>query len=243
MKTFNKLPFAIAISLTLGAAVGAYAHPGEMRGNEGAGTQSGPHAGMHMKHGSQGGHRPEGMQPVGHGPGAGGHGPMAGPTAMLTKQDAGSAADMGVVMDLLHNNTQIKRSVTRLPDGIRTVTESDDPKVAQAIKAHVASMSGRLKDGREFNIFSTTLPVIFDNADKIKSAVEMTDKGAVVTRTSSDSKVVAALQAHAGEVTELVQDGMRRGMMARMAMGAGGPRGAMGAARPADASQSERHAH
>jgi hypothetical protein len=185
-------------------------------------------------------------QGMGHGPGAGGHGPMTGPTAMLTKQDAGSAADMGVVMDLVHNNTQIKRTVTKLPDGIRTVTESDDPNVAQPIKAHVASMSNRLNDGREFNIFSTTLPVIFDNADKIKSVVEMTNKGAVVTRTSADAKVVAALQAHAGEVTELVRDGMagmRRGMMARMAMGPGGPGGATGAPRPGNPMQSPQHTH
>lgn len=184
-------------------------------------------------------------QPVGGGPGAAGHGPMmghgmengvggrgpmGGPTAMLTKQDAGSAADMGLVMNLVHNNGKIKRTVTKLHDGIKTVTESDDPKVAQDIKAHVASMSGRLKDGREFNLFSTTLPVLFDNAKLIKSVVEMTDKGAIVTRTSADAKVVMALQAHAGEVSELVQEGptaFHRGMRARMAMGAGGPRGSM----------------
>ena len=32
----------------------------------------------------------------------------------------------------------------------------------------------------------------------------MTDRGTVVTRTSADAKVVAALQGHAAEVTELV---------------------------------------
>lgn len=162
--------------------------------------------------------------------GSGGHGMMTGPVGMLSKQDANSATDMRLVMDLVHNNTQIRRTVTHLPDGIKTVTESDDPNVAQSIKAHVASMAGRLNDGREFNIFSTTLPVIFDNAKNIKSVVEMTDKGAIVTRTSADAKVAAALQAHAGEVTELVQEGptaFHRGLSARMAMGPDGPRGAM----------------
>ena len=66
--------------------------------------------------------------------------------------------------------------------------------------------------------------------------VEVTEKGSVVTRTSSDAKVVAALQGHAAEVTELVQEGpiaMRRGMMSRMAMGFRGPQtGAGSAARP-----------
>lgn len=157
---------------------------------------------------------------MGHGAATGGHGPMAGPVAMLTREDAGSAADMGLVHDLLVNNGKIRRTVTNLPDGIRTVTESDDPQVAQAIKAHVASMSQRLKDGREFNIFSTTLPVLFENRDRIQSVVELTEKGSVVTRTSADPKVVSALQGHAAEVTELVQEGMvamRRGMMSRMA--------------------------
>ena len=180
-------------------------------------------------------------QPFGIGPGmmggmgfgatAGSHGPMAGAVGMLTRQDAGSSADMNLVHELLLNHDKIRRTVTNLPNGIRTVTESDDPQVAQAIKAHVASMSQRLSDGREFNIFSTTLPVLFENKDKIKSAVEMTEKGSVVTRTSTDAKVVTALQGHAAEVTELAQEGMaamRRGMMASNAMGPRGPRAGMG---------------
>ena len=171
------------------------------------------------------------MRGMGHGAGAGDHGPMAGAVGMLTRQDAGSSADMGLVHDLLTNHTKIKRSVTNLPNGIKTVTESDDPEVARTIKAHVASMSERLKDGREFNIFSTTLPVLFENRDKIKSEVTVTEKGSVVTRTSTDAKVVAALQGHAAEVTELAQEGpvaMQRGMMTRMAMGSRGPRAGFG---------------
>ena len=163
---------------------------------------------------------------------AGGHIPGAGMVSMLTKQDAGSSADMGLVHELLVNNQKIRRTVTKLPDGIRTVTESDDPQVAQSIKAHVASMSQRLDERREFNIFSTTLPVLFENKDKIRSTVTMTERGTVVTRTSTDTKVVAALQGHAAEVTELVDEGMgamRRGMMTRMA---GHPRRTEAGARP-----------
>lgn len=206
MNRLFKLSAAVAATLGLGLAVAA--------------AMGQPFA---MGPGSMGGFGP--------GMAAGGHGAMMGPTAMLTKQDAGSAADMGLVHDLLANNTKIRRTVTNLADGIRTVTESDDPQVAQSIKAHVASMSQRLQDGREFNIFSDTLPVLFQNQDKIVSKVEPTDKGMVVTRTSTDAKVVAAIQGHAGEVTELVQDGMfamRRGMMTRMAMGGGGMGPGMG---------------
>lgn len=195
-------------------------------------------------------------QGMDHNHGTAGHGPMMGqgmgagmgrgPVGMLTTQDANSAADMAISMNLVHENTKIRRSVTRLPDGIRTVTESDDPKIAQDIKTHVASMSGRLKDGKEFNIFSTTLPVIFDHAKNIKSAVEFTEKGAIVTRTSIDAKVVAALQGHADEVTELVKEGpvaFHRGIDTRAAMGPGGPRGARASASPVPPAQTQQHAH
>jgi hypothetical protein len=147
-------------------------------------------------------------------------GPMAG---AMHQGDASFADDMRLVHAMLVDNTRIKRTVENLPDGIRTVTESDDPAVARAIKAHVASMEQRLKDGRVFNLFSPTLPILFENKDKIKTTIEITGKGAIVTQTTADSKVASALQAHALEVTELAREGMvafmrnmRSAMMARM---------------------------
>jgi hypothetical protein len=153
-------------------------------------------------------------------------GPMGGMMAGRMQHDDAFAADMHLVRDLVHNNERIKRTVTNLPSGIKTVTESDDPQVAQSIKAHVASMTQRLAEGKEFNLFSKTIPVLFENKEKIKTVVETTDKGSVVTQTSGDTKVVAALQAHATEVDELVRDGMvamMRNMRANMAMMRGGP--------------------
>jgi len=157
-------------------------------------------------------------------PGMAGHGrtmhgaggPMMGP---MHQGDAAFQADMGLVHDMLQGHDSIKRSVTNLPDGIRTVTESDDPKVAQSLIAHVASMEQRKKDGKEFNLFSPTVPVLFENRAKIRTAVVTTPKGVVVTQTAAEPKLVAALQAHAGEVSELARDGMAamsRGMQARM---------------------------
>lgn len=155
-----------------------------------------------------------------------------GPLGMLTHQDEHSAADMQVTMNLVHANTVIDRTVTRLPNGITTLTESSDPGIAQDIQVHVARMTARLSEGQEFNLFSTTLPVIFDKASVISTVVEYTPRGARVTQTSSDPVAVKALQAHADEVTELVKEGrvaFHRGLRARAAMGPDGPRGALAA--------------
>jgi hypothetical protein len=185
-------------------------------------------------HGPFGGTGPGGMVPGGMGPGmmmrgmgpgaAGFRGPMGGPNVGSAQHDDAFAADMGLVHEMLGDHDRIKRTVTNLPNGISTVTESDDPRVAQTIKAHVASMEQRLKEGRVFNLFSPTLPVLFANKDKIQTKVETTGNGTIVTQTSDDPAVVTALQAHAVEVSELARDGMvammrsareSMGMMAR----------------------------
>ena len=188
MKYSRKLAIGTAAVLGLAAAVAVFAHPGAM--------------GQGMGPGMMRGMGPEMM------------GAMMGAGA---PHDAAFRADMGLVHEMLGNHQRIERKVSNLPNGIRTVTESDDPQVAQSIKAHVASMANRLEEGREFNLFSPTIPVLFQNKDKIRTAVEQTPNGVIVTQTSDDAKVVAALQAHAAEVSELARDGMVAMMRAAQA--------------------------
>jgi hypothetical protein len=184
MKRSTKIAVAIVASLGIGATLAVFAHPGGMGEGMGRGMMRGMGPGM-----------------------------MGGAMAGGMHDDA-FRADMGLVHEMLGGHESIQRKVTNLPNGIRTVTESDDPQVAATIKAHVASMEKRLEEGREFNLFSPTIPVLFENKDKIRTAVEQTAKGVVFTQTSDDAKVVAALQEHAVEVSELVRDGMAAMMRA-----------------------------
>jgi hypothetical protein len=179
MKRSSKLVLAIAATAGLGLALAAAAQPG---------------VGPRM------------MPMMGMGPGMM-MGGMGGPMARQ-QGDPAFGADMQLVHEMLLDHDKIRRTVTNLPDGIRTLTESDDPQTAGLIKAHVASMRKRLEDGKIFNLFSPTLPVLFEHKDEIRTSVETTDKGVVVTQTSGNAKVVAALQAHAVEVSELARDGM-----------------------------------
>jgi hypothetical protein len=112
--------------------------------------------------------------------------------------------------DLFFNHDQIKRTVTNLPDGIRTITESDDPQLANTIKKHVAEMGQRVEEGRDpgLPIEGPALHAIFRDKDKIKTTYEVTEKGIIVVQTSADATAVKALQDHAAEVTDLAQRGM-----------------------------------
>jgi hypothetical protein len=150
------------------------------------------------------------------------NGPVSGPM----QGDSAFGSDMSVVHEMLADHSKIKRTVTNLPNGIRTVTESDDPMVAKEIKDHVASMDQRLKDGKVFNVASHTLPTIFANNAKIHTEIQQTGNGVIVTQTSSDPTTVAALQAHAGEVSDLAREGMVA--LQRSVMANGGPMGSGG---------------
>jgi hypothetical protein len=158
-----------------------------------------------------------------HGPGAmmrmgpGMHGRMGpgmgpgmmgmGPGMMGGSATTGERSD---IHDLFLDHDRIKRTVTNLPDGIRTVTESDDPQVAAVIKRHVADMGKRVDEGRDPNlpIETPALHAIFRYKDKIKSAYEETEKGVIVVQTSTDAAAVKALQEHAAEVSDLARRGM-----------------------------------
>jgi hypothetical protein len=117
---------------------------------------------------------------------AGGMKGMA-PGAMGMSHDSATMALMMTAHELMLNHDRIRRTVANLPNGIRTVTESDDPHVAALIKKHVGTI------GNDVKVHTTT---------------EATDKGVIVVQTSDDSASVVALQKHAAEVTELVDGGM-----------------------------------
>jgi hypothetical protein len=68
---------------------------------------------------------------------------------------------------------------------------------------------------------SAALHAIFEHYDTIRTAVETTATGVIVTQTSSDPKAVAALQQHASEVTIFVKDGMAAMLAAMMKNGSG----------------------
>jgi hypothetical protein len=140
--------------------------------------------------------------------GRGGMGMGAGMMGMA--HDSATMAQMRVIHELVLNNERITRTVTNLPNGIRTVTESNDPRLAQLIKEHVVTMDRRVSkaDDPGLPMESPALHAIFRGHDKIRTTTDTTATGIVVVQTSSDSAIVVALQQHAAEVSDLVKRGM-----------------------------------
>jgi len=107
-------------------------------------------------------------------------------------------------------HTGIKREVVNLPNGIKTVTEAEDSALRDAIVTHVSMMVTRLEEGKnpEVIIQSPTLDALFEVYTEIETEIETTDLGIAVTQTSANPAVVALLQTHAAEVSDMSARGM-----------------------------------
>jgi hypothetical protein len=120
-------------------------------------------------------------------------------------------------MELFGRHAKIHRSVTELPNGVRAVTESDDPETAGLIQAHVSEMYQRLDQNDIFPYpMSRSVPAMFAHSTNYRRKFEAIPNGVTVTETADDPAMVAVIREHAREISGFVRDGMpamMRGMM------------------------------
>ena len=125
---------------------------------------------------------------------------------------AAGMEDMQLIHELLDNGANITRTVTQRPDGVETVTESDDPALARTIQRHVASMYRRLEESRPIHTRDPLFQAIFEHASEIVLEHELTAKGIRVTETSTDPYVVRLIQAHAEVLNLFIENGHAEAM-------------------------------
>ena len=132
----------------------------------------------------------------------GGRGRMAG-----AGMDGTAPADMQVFHELLDQRAKIVRTLTPRPDGIESLTESDDPAVARLIQTHVAAMSARVKEARPIHQRDPLFVEVFRHADQIAMQIETTPKGVRVIETSRDAYAAKLIRAHADVVSLFIKNG------------------------------------
>jgi len=88
--------------------------------------------------------------------------------------------------------------------------ETDNEKLAAFVIGHAAGMINRVEENRDPSvpIQSPTLTPLFEKGHLIKTEIETTETGILVIQTSEDAEVIAALQKHAMEVSDLAERGM-----------------------------------
>ena len=99
-----------------------------------------------------------------------------------------------------------------LPNGVETLTVSDDVKVADKIKEHVHWMEVRIVNTQPIRMRDPLFAELFRHTDKIVMQVTETGNGVRVVETSSDPYVVKLIQAHGRVVSGFVDRGFAEAM-------------------------------
>ena len=149
----------------------------------------------------------------GHGEGAHGEGAHVHDEVNMPGLQGKDTTDQEVsdLKEIFRLHQGITREVTNLANGIVTTTEAEDEQLREAIVSHVSMMVTRLEEGKNPEVFiqSPTLDALFGVYEDIDTEIEMTDKGVKVIQTSSNPDVVALLQTHAAEVSDMAKRGMQ----------------------------------
>ena len=115
--------------------------------------------------------------------------------------------DHNVFFYLLEHRKEITREIKFIEEGVETVTESKDPKVAEKIREHVAAMYVRVEKNRPIHMRDPLFREVFRHADQIVMKTENTEHGIRVTETSKNPYVAKLIQEHAKVVSRFLKNG------------------------------------
>ncbi len=124
-----------------------------------------------------------------------------------------SMDEMHVLRGLLASPDRIQRNVQDVPNGVLTVTTSDDPRVARLIRTHVRQMRASYDRNEPIRTMDPVFRELFANRDRITLQIEDIPGGVRVLHTSDDPRVTALIRQHAHHfVSEAAEQGMSRVM-------------------------------
>lgn len=125
----------------------------------------------------------------------------------------GMMQDMGSIHGLLMSHGKIERRVEDIPNGVRTLTTSGDPQIAELIRTHVRQMKARYDRDQPIRMMDPVFRELFKHRDRASLAYDDIPGGIRVTHTSEDPNVVLLIRQHARRfVSEAAEKGMSRAM-------------------------------
>lgn len=115
--------------------------------------------------------------------------------------------DHQAIQLLLQNRQDIRRKVVNLPNGVKTLTETDNAQLRPVLVGHVKSMYERLESGRPIHQRDPLFRTLFQHAKEITLIAKPTKTGIEVIETSDNPQAVKMIQAHAEVVSLFLKNG------------------------------------
>ena len=116
-------------------------------------------------------------------------------------------ADHQAIHALLDHRGEIRRQITKLPNGVETLTETDNDALRPVLVEHVEAMKLRVEQGRPIHMRDPLFRELFRNASRVRMEVQETPQGVRVRETSDDPHVAKLIQQHAEVVSLFLKNG------------------------------------
>jgi hypothetical protein len=111
------------------------------------------------------------------------------------------------IQALFDGHEKVRRTVTQTEDGYQALTESDDPKVAAALKKHVKQMEARLESGLRVRRWDPAFEEYVAHYADMTHAFEVTEKGVKATVKGKTAVAVKVARNHASVVSAFAAEG------------------------------------
>jgi len=121
--------------------------------------------------------------------------------------DPALAADHTLIQRLFGGRNLIRRQIRKLPNGVETLTETENTLLRSILVTHVESMKKRAEQGRPIHQRDPLFRELFRNASKVRMEVTRTAGGVMVRQTSDDPLAVQLVQRHAEVVSLFLKNG------------------------------------
>ena len=134
----------------------------------------------------------------------GGHGEARG----MGGQGGGAHGELRErIHGLLDHHEAIVRTVEERPDGIASVTTSEDPEVVALLRQHVREIAAHMEAGGGIRHWDPLFVALGEHADEMSMEIEDIPGGVAVVHRGSTPAAVALIQAHARAVSGFAERG------------------------------------
>lgn len=127
-----------------------------------------------------------------------------------------------MIHGLFDSHAKIERKVVETKDGYRSITTSEDPKVAEMLQKHVRQMEERMMDGRMVRGWDPAYVEFVGHYGDVTIDVENLKNGVSVVAVGRTEDAIKVLRNHAQIVSKFVEKGWAEHDIAHPAVASGG---------------------
>lgn len=121
--------------------------------------------------------------------------------------DAEHQAHQADIQALFDEHNALRRVTERLPNGIRSCTTSDDPRLAMILRRHAQDMKARFARGRAIRSWDPLFAMLYEQRENLRVELAIREDGICAELTCADPALLPLIHAHDAALHRFIAEG------------------------------------